>query len=164
MGKGIKHLYAMQIAATAEKMNSRVEGHDCSFHKNYGGKKPANRLTAQIIDFIKLRGGQAERINTMGINRGGKKVVTDVCGFKRTIGRDKWTKSGSTPGSADISATIKGRSVKIEVKIGKDNQKDEQTAYQDNIERAGGVYYIARDFESFYDWYVVNFEPKLAFS
>ncbi len=30
----------------------------------------------------------------------------------------QWTKGTGTPGSADISATIKGRSVKIEVKYG----------------------------------------------
>jgi hypothetical protein len=42
----------------------------------------------------------------------------------------QWTKGTSTAGSADISATIKGRSVKIEVKIGKDRQSEAQKKYQ----------------------------------
>lgn len=58
----------------------------------------------------------------------------------------------SRNGTADISATIQGRSVKIEVKIGKDRQSDVQLSYQKEVERAGGIYYIAKDFQSFYDW------------
>jgi hypothetical protein len=64
-----------------------------------------------------------------------------------------WTKGTSTAGSADISATIKGRSVKIEVKIGKDRQSEAQKRYQENIEKAGGTYIIAKDFDSFVEWY-----------
>jgi hypothetical protein len=82
----------------------------------------------------------------MGVAR--KKMRTDG----KVIGIT-WTKSTSTPGSADISATIKGRSVKIEVKIGKDRQSEAQKRYQDAIESAGGVYIIARDFDSFVEWY-----------
>ena len=64
-----------------------------------------------------------------------------------------WTRGTSTAGSADISATIKGRSVKIEVKIGRDRQSDAQKRYQEMIERAGGTYYIARDFDEFVEFY-----------
>ena len=69
------------------------------------------------------------------------------------IGSLTWRKGGSTVGSADISATIKGRSVKIEVKIGKDRQSEAQKAYQREVEAAGGLYYIAHDFTSFVKWY-----------
>ena len=64
-----------------------------------------------------------------------------------------WTKGTSTAGSADISATIKGRSVKIEVKYGRDVQSQVQKDYQNKIETAGGIYYIARDFDTFVEWY-----------
>jgi hypothetical protein len=43
--------------------------------------------------------------------------------------------------------------VKIEVKIGKDRQSEAQKKYQEDIERAGGVYLIARDFDSFVEWF-----------
>jgi hypothetical protein len=106
----------------------------------------ANGLTKAICDFINYNGYQAERINTMGTAREKKTTAGKVIGVT-------WTKGTSTAGSADISATIKGRSVKIEVKIGKDRQSDAQKKYQENIEKAGGTYIIAKDFDSFVEWY-----------
>ena len=106
----------------------------------------ANGLTRCIIDFIELRGWQAERITITGKPNEAK----DSRG--RTVGVT-WTKSHMTIGTADISATIQGRSVKIEVKIGTDRQSDAQRRYQSEIERAGGLYYIARDFNEFVKWY-----------
>jgi hypothetical protein len=106
----------------------------------------ANGLTKAICDYINYHGYQAERINTMGTAREKKTTAGKVIGVT-------WTKGTSTAGSADISATIKGRSVKIEVKIGKDRQSDAQKRYQENIERAGGTYIIAKDFDSFVEWY-----------
>jgi hypothetical protein len=113
----------------------------------------ANALTKCIIDFLIFSGYQAERINTMGRYVDDSKIITDVVGFQRKIGSGKYIKGTGTKGSADISATIKGRSVKIEVKYGKDRQSDYQKEYQQAIERAGGVYIIARDFDGFKEWY-----------
>ena len=106
----------------------------------------ANGLTKAICDYINLHGYQAERINTMGVAREKKTTSGKVIGVT-------WTKGTTTAGSADISATIKGRSVKIEVKIGKDRQSDAQKRYQEMIERAGGTYYIARNFDDFVDFF-----------
>ncbi len=106
----------------------------------------ANGLTRAICDYINYQGYQAERINTMGTAREKKTTAGKVIGVT-------WTKGTSTAGSADISATIKGRSVKIEVKIGKDRQSEAQKRYQENIEKAGGTYIIAKDFDSFVEWY-----------
>lgn len=108
--------------------------------------KTANGLTKAITSFIKLNGYQAERINTMGVAREKKRTDGKVIGVT-------WTKGTTTAGSADISATIRGRSVKIEVKVGKDRQSEAQKRYQESIERAGGVYLIARDFDSFVEWF-----------
>ena len=116
----------------------------------------ANELTKTICKFITYLGGQAERINTMGVYKDNRKVVTDVLGGKRTIGSGQWIKSGSTPGSADISATVNGKSIKIEVKFGKDRMSDAQWKYKEMIERAGGVYIIARDFDSFLEEFDVK--------
>jgi hypothetical protein len=114
--------------------------------------KTANGLTKMIVSFIQMSGYQAERINTMGTYRAAKKY-TNMDGVTRTVGKGSWTRSGSTPGSADISATIKGRSVKIEVKIGRDSQSQLQKAYQQAVENAGGTYIIAKDFDQFIEWY-----------
>lgn len=117
----------------------------------------ANGLTKCIIDYIRFQGGQAERINTTGIPKDNRRQVIDVLGRTQTIGGIEWRPSGSTVGSADISATIKGRSVKIEVKIGRDRQSEAQRQYQVAVEKAGGFYYIARDFTTFLVWYRKTF-------
>jgi len=117
----------------------------------------ANGLTKCIIKFIQFRGGQAERITTSGRVVDNRTTYTDAVGFVRTMGSVEWIPSNSTKGSADISATVSGRSVKIEVKIGKDRQSAAQVEYQRNIEAAGGLYYIARDFTNFVEWYKNTF-------
>ena len=117
----------------------------------------ANGCTRCIIDYLHYKGWQAERINTTGIPQDTRQQATDILGRTRTIGSLTWRPSGSTRGSADISATIQGRSVKIEVKIGKDRQSAAQRQYQVAIEQAGGLYYIARDFTAFVAWYHQNF-------
>lgn len=117
----------------------------------------ANGLTRCIIDWIVFNGGQAERVNTTGIPIDKRRSVTDVLGHTRTIGNIEWRTGGGTNGSADISATIRGRSVKIEVKIGRDRQSEAQKAYQKQVETAGGIYYIAHDYTSFLAWYNQSF-------
>lgn len=113
----------------------------------------ANSLTRCVIDWITLNGYQAERISNTGRYVDNRKKVTDVLGNTREIGSGKWIKGQGTAGTADISATIRGRSVKIEIKYGKDRQSEAQKKYQESIERAGGIYIIVKDFDSFLDWY-----------
>ncbi len=115
--------------------------------------KTANGLTRCILDFLELCDYQVERINTMGRPIDNRKQVTDVLGRTKTIGSMTWGKSTATKGSADISATIEGLSVKIEVKIGKDRQSEYQKIYQANIEKAKGQYWIVKNFADFYEKY-----------
>jgi len=111
--------------------------------------KTANGLTRCIIDYLTLHGYQAERISTTGRMVDNTKNYTNVLGITKQLGSKKWIKGSGTKGSADISATIKGKSVKIEVKIGKDRQSEHQKAYQQSIENSGGLYLIATSFEQF---------------
>jgi len=120
----------------------------------------ANGLTRCIIAYILSKGGQAERINSMGIPIDTRQQIIDIMGHHRTIGSIHWRRSGSTRGSADISATIRGRSIKIEVKVGKDRQSPAQRQYQASVKKAGGLYYVARDFTTFVEWYHQNFTEK----
>jgi hypothetical protein len=138
-----QRLEALKLANDIERHPSFPEAY---FVKKKWDDKTANGLTKAITSFIQFNGFQAERINTMGTARENKRTDGKVIGVT-------WTKGTSTAGSADISATIRGRSVKIEVKVGKDRQSDAQKRYQESIERAGGVYMIARDFDSFVEWF-----------
>lgn len=115
--------------------------------------RTANGLTRCIVHWINLNGYQAERISSTGRPLDSRKRVTDVLGNTMTIGSISWIPGQSQNGTADISATIKGRSVKIEVKIGRDRQSQDQKKYQKSIERAGGIYIIARTFQGFLDWW-----------
>ena len=117
----------------------------------------ANGLTRCVIAYIQLLGGQAERINTMGRPIDQRKTFTDVLGHTHQVGSVKWIPGTSTRGSADISATIQGRSVKIEIKFGKDRQSEAQRKYAREVEAAGGIYYVCKDFTSFVDWYGAKF-------
>lgn len=116
----------------------------------------ANSLTKCVVDFIRLKGGQAERINTTGRLVDKTKTFTDVVGRTRTIGRETWIPTSGQKGSADISATIGGRAVKIEIKAGKDRQSEAQKEYQRQIEAAGGIYLLIRNFEQFKTWFESN--------
>ena len=138
-----ERLEALKLANDIEKHPSFPEAY---FVKKKWDDKTANGLTKAITSFIQFNGYQAERINTMGVARENKRTDGKVIGVT-------WTKGTTTAGSADISATIRGRSVKIEVKVGKDRQSEAQKRYQETIERAGGVYLIARDFDSFVEWF-----------
>jgi hypothetical protein len=108
---------------------------------------PANKLTKQIIDFIKFSGGMAERVNSMGI-------------YDAKLG--KYRPSGSRTGTADISATFQGRSIKIEVKIGRDRLSPAQKKYADEVTKAGGLYYVANNYADFEKWFNDLFNKKKA--
>lgn len=119
----------------------------------------SNGLTKCVIEYITLKGFQAERINSTGALKDTRKTSIDVLGNQRTIGSVQWIKSTGQTGTADISATINGRSVKIEIKCeatGDKYQSKGQKQYQNQIEQAGGVYLIVRNFTDFYNWFNEN--------
>jgi len=109
----------------------------------------ANGLTKCVIDLINYEGYQAERISTQGTYVEGAKIKV---GENERQLKGKYIPTQGTKGSADISATIRGRSVKIEIKQ-KDKQSEVQKQYQASIERAGGIYIIVRNFDDFVIWF-----------
>lgn len=101
-----------------------------------------NGMTRMIIDYIRYSGGFAERINRMGFKT------------KTKTGREIWVSGGGTNGTSDISAILPGgRSARIEVKSGRDHIRPDQVRYAERVTRAGALYFVARSFDSFYEWY-----------
>jgi len=145
----LQRLNAMIIAYKKAKYGPNQPGLEYNSMKC----NSANSLTQCVIKFLQLKGHQAERINTQGRRIDQTRIVTDCLGFKRQIGSVKWVPGTGTRGSADISATVNGRSVKIEVKWKADRQSSDQKAYQANVEMAGGVYLIVRTLDDLLDWY-----------
>lgn len=142
-----------------KELQLKVHAWQCSLHPNVPSAyiplntytdKTANGLTRCIVDFIRSQGGQAERINTTGMP-----IVRQLpSGRTETT----WRKGNTTKGSADISAIICGKSVKIEVKIGRDRQSEAQKRYEQAVTSAGGYYFIAKNFDDFLTWYKKNFK------
>jgi hypothetical protein len=97
----------------------------------------ANSLTRSIIDWITFSGYSATRINVQGQIR------------KKADGSFTCTPSTTRRGTADIHAIVKGKHISVEIKIGKDRMSTYQHEEKKRVEKAGGVYFIATDMESF---------------
>ncbi len=115
--------------------------------------RTSSGLTRAIVDFLNLKGHFAERINTMGVPVDRRKTVTNVIGQTQQIGSVQWRRSGATRGSSDISAVVSGKTIKIEIKIGKDRQSEHQKRYQEQVEKAGGLYWLVKSYDEFIEKY-----------
>jgi Holliday junction resolvase len=113
--------------------------------------KSANDLTRAILRFLELHGHWATRVNSTGRKLKDTHIV-DVIGRGRTI-PGRWIPGTTRRGTADIHSVINSRHVSIEVKVGRDTMSPEQRKAKEAIEKAGGIYYIARSFQGFHEWY-----------
>lgn len=111
--------------------------------------RTANGLTRCIIDAINFCGGHAERISNTGRVIDSSYTYTNVIGQTKTVGGLKFVPGTGTNGTADVSALWKGKSLKIEVKIGRDKVSQAQMIYRAKIEAAGGIYIVAKSYEGF---------------
>ena len=95
----------------------------------------ANELTKTIIwDMYHVRGGVGYRINN--------RAVYDL---KKKVHR----KGVQRKGIPDIIGIINGTFYGIEVKIGKDRQSADQKEIEQEINAAGGVYFIAKSYDDY---------------
>lgn len=123
--------------------------------------KKTNDLTKAIIHYCKLKGWQAERVSSSGRVINKQRQVKNILGQTRTIGSSTYIPPTSQNGTADISTTIGGRSIKIEVKnkATKDKMSESQQKYKAMIEATGGIYFIAETLDQaieFLDTYPDN--------
>jgi hypothetical protein len=109
----------------------------------------SNGLTKFIVNYINWSGGNATRINTSG-----RMIDTTVRGSGTQRFRVKrWIKSTTRRGTADVSSTIMGLSVKWEIKVGKDKPSREQLDEQRREQAAGGRYFFVKTPEEFFILY-----------
>ena len=101
-------------------------------------KASTNGLTQSIIKWLELNGHYCSRIQSQGQ-------------YNPTLGQ--WTKSTVRRGIGDLMAIINGKMVMIEIKTGTDRQSEWQKQTQKEVEASGGVYIIAKDFDSFMMFY-----------
>lgn len=92
---------------------------------NKPNTETANGITQNIVRAINMRPGcAAYRINNVGVYDKEKGV---------------YRKGATQKGIFDISATMRGKSVWIEVKAGKDKPSRDQLIFQQEIRLAGGI-------------------------
>jgi len=96
----------------------------------------ANGLTLAICNFVNWNGYRATRISSTGRQVGGK-----------------WIYGNTRKGTADISLTIKGRAIMIEIKVGADRASTFQLAEQAKERAAGGVYEFVSSMDQFLELY-----------
>lgn len=85
----------------------------------YPDVRKANGLTLAICNFVNWNGYRATRISTTGRQLGGK-----------------WIYGTTRKGTADISLTLKGRAVQIEIKVGNDRASEHKSKNkQRNVQR-----------------------------
>ena len=132
---GLKELQQMDNEAKAIRLKAIPEH---ARPKTKFSDKSSNGLTKAIIQWITLNQGYAVRVSSAG---------------RYLPGAKKFIPSTTKKGTADIHATINGRHASIEVKIGNDKMSEAQERTKQEVERAGGLYFIARDFDSFLEWY-----------
>lgn len=103
---------------------------------NYPCVTKANGLTLAIENYLLWSGHRCTRINVAGRVINGKHIF-----------------SSTRKGSADLSCTIYGRAVQIEIKVGKDRPSEHQLKEQALERSAGGVYEFIKDIHEFFAWY-----------
>lgn len=95
----------------------------------------ANNLTVGVKNYLKVIGGYAVRVNTMGVYDPGlgiyRKIATD----------DK--------GVSDVVGCYKGRAVFVEIKIGEDKESTHQLTFKKRMTEAGAACFVARTMEQF---------------
>ena len=150
----IAHLKDLHIA------DSRIKHPELPYYSSPDFKvSSTNGLTKALIHFLRLKHHQVERINSTGRYMDNSITTTNVMNQRVKIGSGCWIPGTSTNGSADISSTIWGLSVKWEIKNSKtlDKQSEAQRKYQVEVKKSGGKYFIVTSFAQFLNTYYANF-------
>mgnify|MGYP000125447878 CR=1 FL=1 len=109
----------------------------------------ANGLTTFIINYLTWQGFRATRINVSGrLIDGVEKTASGA-----VLTTKKWMRSTTRRGTADLSCTINGRSVMIEIKVGRDRPSEHQLLEQQRERKAGGIYEFCGSPEVFFEIY-----------
>lgn len=133
--KGLKELETLQMENRKIKYPSIP---DYAMPRKKLSDGSANSLTQSILSWLELNGCWATRVSSAG---------------RYIQSQGKFIPSTTKRGTADIHAVIGGRHVSIEVKVGKDRMSEDQHKVKAAIEKAGGVYFVAKDFDSFLTFY-----------
>ncbi|QMW02475.1 hypothetical protein [Spirosoma foliorum] len=100
--------------------------------------KDANNLTQAVKRCLELHDCYVTRVQSQGQ-------------WNQSLGR--FTRSTTTKGTADLHAVVEGRHVSIEIKWGKDKLSAAQQKTADQVNAAGGLYLVVKDYDTFWSWF-----------
>lgn len=105
-----------------------------------GEAKPenANELTRRIVAHIRANGGFATRLSSTGTYRADLK---------------KFVPSQQVSGLPDVTGVFNGRSLWVEIKVGRDQLSEAQKRTISGLIVAGAAVFVSRDFEGFLQWF-----------
>lgn len=103
-------------------------------------KTETNNLTAQIVTFLNDMGHFAWRENTIGV-------------YDQKTGR--YRKNNSINGVSDVICVLMhtGRSLFVEVKVGKDSVSTDQEIFRDEVVKRGAIHWVINDINQFTETY-----------
>ena len=140
-GKSPKKIALEMLRAAKLRQNEERE-HPLPMHALAPPKfktSDANGLSAAIVAFLDAIGGWASRVNTMGVYDAKRKA---------------YRKTTMKLGFPDVQATYRGRSIYVEVKIGKDRLSPNQKKFIKGASEAGALVIVARTFEDFFNGFL----------
>jgi hypothetical protein len=106
--------------------------------------KTANGLTKFILNYVNWNGYRATRISSAG-----RYIEAKNAQGHKIAGGGQFIPSTTRKGTADLSCTINGKSVMIEIKVGNDKPSDYQLREQAKERAAGGIYEFISTPENF---------------
>lgn len=102
-------------------------------------KETANGMTKRILTAINMQPGcVAYRINNVGVWDAAKGI---------------YRKGATQKGIFDIAAIIRGRAAWVEIKAGRDKMSRDQLIFKQEVERAGGLAFVAYSTDDFLNWF-----------
>jgi hypothetical protein len=116
--------------------------------------RTSNGLTNYLVNAINWMGGNATRVSSAGrmVDAQQKQPSGTVLTVK------KYIPSTTRKGTADVTATFKGKSFKFEIKIGNDKPSNYQLEEQKREIAAGGYYFFIKTPDDF--WSAIDFVLK----
>lgn len=139
MNPDLQHLNALADHHKAKKFPKLPE--HARVKSNYTDNS-ANALTEAVLACLELHSCYGVRINTQGQ-------------YNEKLGRR--TLSTTRKGTADIHACVLGRHLSIEIKFDRDALSDAQRETGRDVEESGGLYFVARNYAAFWQWFQAQF-------
>lgn len=117
--------------------------------------KTANGLTKFICNYLNWTNSNATRISSAG-----RWIEQKNVQGHKIAGSGRFIPGTTRKGTADITATVQGRSCKFEIKVGNDKPSIYQLQEQERERAAGGIYEFISTPEQFFLTYdkIINNE------